>query len=54
MAETEAKMKKISTKLENLQFLAKALDGVVQENRHRLDDEEAKFDGLAAAFRRLS
>ena len=52
MAETEAKIKKISTKLENPQFLAKAPDGVIQENRHRLGDEKAKFDGLAAALSR--
>ena len=54
MAEAEAKIEKSSTKLKNPQFLAKARYGVVQENRHRFDNEKPKFDGLAAALSRLS
>ena len=50
----EAEIKKISSKLDNPNFLAKAPDEVVAENRRRLDDEQAKLDGLTAALRRLA
>jgi valyl-tRNA synthetase len=50
----EAEIKKISSKLDNPNFLAKAPDEVVAENRRRLDDEQMKLDGLTAALRRLA
>jgi valyl-tRNA synthetase len=50
----EAEIKKIASKLENPNFLAKAPDEVVAENRRRLDDEQVKLDGLTAALRRLA
>ena len=50
----EAEIKKISGKLDNPNFLAKAPDEVVAENRRRLDDEQVKLDGLTAALRRLA
>ncbi|MGB2468686.1 MAG: valine--tRNA ligase [Candidatus Puniceispirillaceae bacterium] len=50
----EAEIKKIASKLDNPNFLAKAPDEVVAENRRRLDDEQVKLDGLTAALRRLA
>ena len=38
----EAEIKKIASKLDNPNFLAKAPDEVVAENRRRLDDEQVK------------
>ena len=49
----EAEIKKIAGKLDNPNFLAKAPDEVVAENRRRLDDEQVKLKGLAAALSRL-
>ena len=53
IAEVEAEIKKLSSKLDNPNFLAKAPDNVVDENRQRLEDEQAKKDGLSAALNRL-
>ena len=50
----EAEIKKISGKLENPNFIAKAPDDVVAENRRRLEDEQIKLDGLRAALSRLN
>jgi len=50
----ETEIKKISGKLDNPNFLAKAPDDVVAENRRRLEDEQVKLDGLTAALRRLA
>jgi valyl-tRNA synthetase len=50
----EIEIKKISGKLDNPNFLAKAPDDVVAENRRRLEDEQIKLDGLTAALRRLA
>jgi len=50
----EIEIKKISGKLNNPNFLAKAPDEVVTENRRRLDDEQTKLDGLTAALSRLA
>ena len=50
----EAELKKISGKLDNPNFLAKAPDDVVAENRRRLDGEQLKLDGLRAALSRLN
>jgi valyl-tRNA synthetase len=49
----EVEIKKIASKLDNPNFLAKAPDEVVAENRRRLDDEQVKLKGLAAALSRL-
>ena len=50
----EAELKKISGKLDNPNFLAKAPDHVVAENRRRLEGEQLKLDGLRAALSRLN
>jgi valyl-tRNA synthetase len=50
----EAEIKKISGKLDNPNFLAKAPDDVVAENRRRLEGEQLKLDGLRAALSRLN
>ena len=50
----EAEVKKISGKLDNPTFLAKAPDDVVAENRRRLEGEQLKLDGLRAALSRLN
>ena len=50
----EAELKKISSKLDNPNFLAKAPDHVVAENRRRLKGEQFKLDGLRAALSRLN
>ena len=50
----ETEIKKISGKLDNPNFLAKAPDHVVAENRRRLEDEQIKLGGLTAALRRLA
>ena len=49
----EAEIKKISGKLENPNFIAKAPDDVVAENRRRLDEENTRLNGLTAALKRL-
>jgi len=50
----EAEMKKISAKLDNPGFLAKAPEAIVEENRRRFDEEQTKRDALQAALKRLS
>ena len=50
----EAEVKKISGKLDNPNFLAKAPDNVVAENRRRLEGEQLKLDGLRAALSRFN
>ena len=54
ISEVEAELKKISGKLDNPNFLAKAPDDVVAENRRRLENEQTKLDGLRAALSRLT
>jgi valyl-tRNA synthetase len=49
-----AEVKKISAKLNNPGFLAKAPEAVVAENRRRLDEEETRMAALEAALNRLS
>ena len=49
-----AEVKKISAKLGNSGFLAKAPEAVVAENRRRLDEEETRMVALEAALNRLS
>ena len=50
----ETEIKKIFGKLDNPDFLAKAPDDVVAENRRRLENEQTKLDGLRAALSRLN
>ncbi|MGC6530408.1 MAG: valine--tRNA ligase [Candidatus Puniceispirillaceae bacterium] len=50
----EAEIMKLSRKLENEGFLAKAPEAVVEENRRRLAEDETRRDGLQAALKRLS
>ena len=50
----ETEITKISDKLANPNFLAKAPDDVVAENRRRLEAELLKLDGLRAALSRLN
>ena len=47
-------VKKISAKLTNPGFLAKAPEAVVTENRRRLDEEQTRMVALEAALNRLS
>jgi valyl-tRNA synthetase len=49
-----AEVRKISAKLDNPGFLAKAPEAVVAENRRRLDEEETRLAALEAALNRLS
>ena len=49
----EADAKKIEAKLGNADFVAKAPDEVVEENRERLEDARARAQKLAAALKRL-
>ena len=49
-----AEVKKISAKLNNPGFLAKAPEAVVTENRRRLDEEQTRMVALEAALNRLS
>ena len=48
-----AEIEKISRKLDNPGFIAKAPEDVVAENRRRLDEENTRLDGLTAALKRL-
>ena len=50
----EAEIMKLSRKLENEGFLAKAPEAVVEENRRRLAEDETRRNGLQAALKRLS
>jgi valyl-tRNA synthetase len=49
----EADAKKIEAKLGNADFVAKAPDEVVEENRERLEEARARADKLGAALKRL-
>ncbi len=53
IAKTEAEIKKLSGKLNNQGFLDKAPEAVIEENRSRLAEEEARLEKLTAAVRRL-
>ena len=48
-----AEIEKISRKLNNPGFIAKAPEDVVAENRRRLDEENTRLNGLTAALKRL-
>jgi len=48
-----AEIEKISRKLDNPAFIAKAPEDVVAENRRRLDEENTRLNGLTAALKRL-
>jgi valyl-tRNA synthetase len=54
IAKTEGEIKKLSGKLNNEGFLAKAPEAVVAENRARLSEEEARRDKLNSALARLA
>jgi valyl-tRNA synthetase len=53
IGKVEGEIKKISGKLGNQDFLDKAPEAVIEENKARLADEEARRDKLAAALERL-
>ncbi len=53
IGKVEGEIKKLSNKLNNDGFLAKAPKDVVAENRSRLNEEEARRDKLQAALNRL-
>ena len=53
MDKVAREVKKLSSKLGNEQFLAKAPDDVVAEQRRRLVEEETRQEKLAAAISRL-
>ncbi len=54
IGKTEGEIKKLSGKLSNEGFLAKAPEDVVAENRARLSEEEARHDKLNSALARLA
>ncbi|MEC8291219.1 MAG: hypothetical protein VXZ78_03930, partial [Pseudomonadota bacterium] len=54
IGKTEGEIKKLSGKLSNEGFLAKAPEEVVVENRARLLEEEARRDKLNSALARLA
>ena len=54
VAAVDAEVKKISAKLGNPGFIAKAPQAVVDENRRRLAEEENKKTALEAALQRLA
>ncbi|MGC6517954.1 MAG: valine--tRNA ligase [Candidatus Puniceispirillaceae bacterium] len=53
IAQTDAEIEKISKKLNNESFVAKAPAAVVEENKQRLEDEETRKSGLMSALLRL-
>ena len=53
IAACEAEMKKLSAKLSNQGFLAKAPESVIEENKRRFAEEQQRSDGLTAARNRL-
>jgi valyl-tRNA synthetase len=53
IASVTGEMDKISRKLDNPGFIAKAPDDVVAENRRRLDEETTRRGALEAALARL-
>ena len=54
IGKVEAEIKKIAGKLSNQGFLDKAPAAVIEENKARLADEEARRDKLSAALARLA
>ena len=53
IASVTGEIEKISKKLDNPGFIAKAPEDVVAENRRRLDEENTRLNGLTAALKRL-
>jgi len=53
IAACEVEIKKLSGKLSNQGFLAKAPEAVIEENKRRLAEEQQRSDGLKAARNRL-
>ena len=53
MASVEDEISKISRKLDNPGFVAKAPAAVVEENRRRLDEENTRRSAIEAALARL-
>ncbi len=53
ISKVEGEIKKISGKLGNQGFLDKAPEAVIEENKARLADEEARRDKLQSALARL-
>ena len=53
IANGEAEVAKLSAKLNNAGFVAKAPEAVVMENRRRLEEEQTRIDALNAALMRL-
>ena len=53
IANGEAEVAKLSAKLNNAGFVAKAPEAVVMENRRRLEEEQTRIDALKAALMRL-
>ena len=51
---TSGEIEKISKKLSNEGFIAKAPEAVIEENRRRLAEEEARKTGLEAALKRVN
>jgi valyl-tRNA synthetase len=54
IGKTEGEIKKISGKLGNQGFLAKAPEAVIEENKLRLAEEQATRDKLRAALSRIN
>ena len=54
IAKTDVEISKIDKKLSNPGFVAKAPEEVVEENRERLAEEQARREKLAAALDRLA
>jgi valyl-tRNA synthetase len=52
-AKLEGEVKKIEAKLANADFIERAPEEVVEENRERLDDLRSRIEKLAAAAKRL-
>ena len=53
IGKVEGEIKKISVKLGNQGFLDKAPEAVIEENKARLAEEEARRDKLQSALARL-
>ena len=53
IANVTGEIEKISKKLDNPGFIAKAPEDVVAENRRRLEEETTRLNGLMAALKRL-
>jgi valyl-tRNA synthetase len=53
IAAANGEIEKITKKLDNPSFMAKAPEEVINENRRRLDEENTRLTGLTAALSRL-